>query len=79
MWLDEDRDWALALRLVETDRCPDCRQPWSEAADPRNEYSYRAELARCHACATAARAIGRHEDQGGDTRGLHVHVTRRER
>ncbi len=76
LWLEDDRAWAYALSVVEADRCPDCRQPWDEATDPENEFKWRGELAKCHACAAAARAIAQHEKAGGDTRGLHVHVTR---
>lgn len=66
----------MALGFVEADVCPDCRQPWDEASDKAHEYSWRAELARCHACAAAARATGEFESSGGDMRGLHVHVLR---
>ncbi|MFC5802809.1 hypothetical protein [Streptomyces formicae] len=76
MWLEDDRAWALALQVVEADRCPDCGQPWDEATDPENEFKWRGHLAKCHACAAAARAIAQHENAGGDTRGVHVHVTR---
>lgn len=41
-----------------------------------NEFAWRGELAKCHACAAAARALSTHEKNGGDTRGLHVHVTK---
>lgn len=78
LWLDDDRAWALALAQVEAEACPDCGRPWDEASDPANEYAYHAQIARCHACAAGYRAIAHHEKQGGDTRGLHVHVTRRE-
>ena len=77
LWLDEDRDWALALHYIEADRCPDCGQQWGEATDPANEFKWRGELTKCHACAAAARTIANHENAGGDTRGLHVHVTRK--
>jgi hypothetical protein len=76
LWLEDDRAWALALQVVEADVCPDCRQPWSEATSKDNEYAWRAELARCHACAAAARATGEFQSSGGDMRGLHVHVSR---
>ncbi|MFE1358860.1 hypothetical protein [Streptomyces harbinensis] len=76
LWLEEDRAWAYALAEVEADVCPDCGRPWPEASNPDLEFAWRAELARCHACATAHRAMAHHEEQGGDTRGLHVHVTR---
>jgi hypothetical protein len=76
LWLDEDRDWALALAEVEAGACPDCGQDWEQASDPANESRWGAQLARCHACAAAARAVTSHEKDGGDMRGLHVHIIR---
>lgn len=77
LWTDEDRAWALALAEVERECCPDCGQPWSEAANPDNEFSYQAELLRCHACATGARESHRYQRAGGDERGIHVSITKR--
>ncbi|MET9479882.1 hypothetical protein [Streptomyces sp. NPDC006638] len=77
MWLDEDRAWALALAEVEADRCPDCGNPWSEVSDRAHEFSYQADLVRCHACATGARAAHTHQESGGDARGIHVAITKR--
>jgi len=77
LWLREDRAWAFALLHVEADACPECRQPWSEATDRANEFSYSAELIRCHACATSARAVRAHQAKnksGSD--GLHVQIER---
>ncbi|MFP3986875.1 hypothetical protein U9R90_05110 [Streptomyces sp. E11-3] len=74
--MEDDRAWAMALAAVEADACPDCRQPWSETTDPATEGAWRGELVRCHACAAAARAMTQHESNGGDTRGLHVHVVK---
>lgn len=50
LWTDEDRAWALALTLEESDVCPGCGQPLAECTDPRNEDKYRAKVWRCHAC-----------------------------
>ncbi|WP_416976722.1 hypothetical protein [Streptomyces sp. T028] len=76
LWLDEDREWALALQYIEADVCPDCRQPWQDATDAKNEGAWNAHLVRCHACATAARKTTEFENNGGDMRGLHVQLTR---
>ncbi|MFF2522230.1 hypothetical protein [Streptomyces liangshanensis] len=76
LWLNEDREWAMALAEVEADRCPDCKEPWSESSDPANEFAYRADLLRCHTCATAARTAHAHQESGGDTRGIHVAITK---
>lgn len=77
LWTDEDRGWAYALMEVEADVCPDCRQQWSKATDPAGEGQWNASVIRCHACAAAAQVTGRFERDGGDMRGLHVHVTPR--
>lgn len=76
LWLPEDRAWALALLNVEGDCCPECRQPWGEATDKANEFGYRAELIRCHACTTSAKAVKAYQDKGGSADGLHVHLER---
>ncbi|WP_375847165.1 MULTISPECIES: hypothetical protein [Bacillus] len=76
LWLPEDRAWALALLQVEADACPDCGQPWGEATDKANEFAYRAELIRCHACTTSASAVRAYQDKGGASEGLHVHLER---
>lgn len=78
LWLDEDRAWAMALAQVEADRCPDCGHPWSETSAADNEFAYTAEVTRCHACATGARASHRFQAAGGDDRGVHVSITKRE-
>lgn len=74
LFLDEDRAWAFALAEVEADTCPDCQQQWSEATDPENEFSYRAEVIRCHACATSAKTVKARSDKGQSIDGLHVHL-----
>lgn len=77
LWLDEDRAWALALAQVERDSCPDCGQPWSESSSKDHEFAYEAELLRCHACSAGATALHALQESGGNTRGLHVSVTKR--
>ena len=77
LWLDEDRQWAMALLEVEADVCPECRQQWSKSTDAASEGTWKAELVRCHACAAAAARTAQFEKDGGDLRGLHIHVTKR--
>lgn len=77
LWLDEDRAWSLALLDVEADACPECGQPWGEATDPDSEFAYQAQLVKCHACATSAARVRAHQDNNGNTDGLHVHLERR--
>lgn len=74
LWLDEDRDWALALAAIESEECPDCHQPWEQSSARENSDRYKATIARCHACAAAAKAVSAHEKAGGDTRGLRVSI-----
>lgn len=50
LWTDEDREWALALYEEERDACPGCGHPRSESMRPDAEFTYVAEVARCHAC-----------------------------
>ncbi|MBP2583037.1 hypothetical protein J3A78_003515 [Streptomyces sp. PvR006] len=76
LWLDDDRAWALALLDVEANACPDCGQPWHEATDKDNEFAYRAELIRCHACTTSATSVRAYQDKNGSADGLHVHIER---
>ena len=74
LWLPEDRAWALALMEVEADSCPECRQPWHEATDIKNEFAYRAEVIRCHACTTSAKTVKAKQDKGESVEGLHVRL-----
>lgn len=76
VWTGEDRAWALALAEVEADSCPECGERWSESTDAANEFTYRAELVMCHACATSAKTVRAHQDSRGSTDGLHVHIQR---
>lgn len=76
LWLDEDRAWALALADVEADSCPDCKRPWSETSSPESEGTYQAEVLRCHACSAGATKLHSFEKAGGDTRGVHVSITK---
>lgn len=78
LWTDEDREWALALLQVEAELCRGCGQPIGESTDPALEELWRAEVIRCHACATAGRHIESWQKEGGDAHGANVHVIRRE-
>lgn len=80
LWLPEDRAWALALLEVEANSCPDCGQPWDAATDPDNEFAFKAQLIRCHACTTSAKAVRAYQDKNnGSSDGLHVHIERTRR
>lgn len=76
MWLDEDRDWAVALHLIEADTCEGCGQPRSESTSPDNEFGYTAAPIRCHACAAMRRQSRSFLDGGNESLadGLTFHV-----
>ncbi|MFE6866007.1 hypothetical protein ACFVFS_05585 [Kitasatospora sp. NPDC057692] len=78
LWTDEDRAWALALLAVEAETCSGCGHPLADTLDVDLEDHWRAEVLRCHACATGARHVDGWRDAGGDTRGAQVRVTRKE-
>jgi hypothetical protein len=77
LWLDDDRDWALALTEYENDICDGCGQPRSQTTAPEAEYAYRAVAIRCHGCKTAAGATEPFTSPGATTAGLLIAVTRR--
>lgn len=73
LWLDEDRDWALALLEVEADRCDGCGQQRSESMSIEADSGYRAEKARCHSCKAIAEASERWADDG---KGLFIKLSK---
>jgi hypothetical protein len=76
LWLDEDREWAMALVDIEADTCHGCGQPRTESLDPANEGHYSASPHRCHACAAMSRAVRAWSDAGGTTDGVTFYVTK---
>ncbi|WP_405019548.1 hypothetical protein [Kitasatospora sp. NBC_00070] len=78
LWTPEDRAWALALAAVEAESCSGCGQPLAQTLDPELEEMWRAEIVKCHGCATAARQVDGWQHGGGDARGAQVRVIRRE-
>jgi hypothetical protein len=73
-WDDDDRGYALALLALESETCTGCGHPVAESMDVANQYAYRAELLRCHACAAADSAT---DVDGINHAGLRVRVMRR--
>lgn len=73
LFLDDDRDAAIALVIDERESCPGCGEPLDVSTDPQSEDAYRADAVRCHACAAQA-AAGRGPS---DSTGLLVQFTRR--
>jgi len=78
LWLDDDRDAAVALLEEEADTCAGCGHPKSESMHPTADGAYTAEVLRCHACATRVRKVNAYTSARGDTAGLMVAVTRKE-
>lgn len=78
LWLDDDRDAAIALLEEESDECSGCGQPRSESMSPKADGAYDVEMLRCHACAARARAVGRFTSSGGSTDGLMVVINKKE-
>ncbi|MGH9003942.1 MAG: hypothetical protein ACRDYV_12515 [Acidimicrobiia bacterium] len=76
VWTDEDRGYALAWAEEQADRCPGCAQPFAEAMAKANQFGYRAQIVRCHACAAKDReAASFTRAEGADTAGLQVQLT----
>lgn len=75
LWTDDDRDWAMALLTYEADLCT-CGQPRSESMDADNEFTYRADALRCHACKAVARVGEQFAQPGADQAGLFISVTK---
>lgn len=73
LFLDDDRDLALALVAEERDRCPGCGEPLTVSLAATSEEAYRAEAVRCHGCAAQSRATSSVDDHAG----LLVEFTRR--
>lgn len=67
----------MALLAYEADLC-ECGQPRSESMDADNEFAYRAEAVRCHACKAVAHGSERFA-QPGDHAGLFISVTKTRR
>lgn len=66
LWLDADRDEALALHLEEQARCPGgCGELLAISTSPQADGEYAADEIRCHACAARARAASSPDDPQG--------------
>lgn len=78
LWTAEDRQYALALLALEADTCSGCGMSLAESMDPTHEEHWKAEVLKCHACGTAARHVQGWQKSGGDARGAHVRVLKRE-
>lgn len=73
MWLDDDREHAIAAVLNGHDACPGCGEPLVVSTARESDGEYRAEAVRCHACAAQSHAA----DGVDDKSGLLVSFTRR--
>lgn len=78
LWLDDDRDAAVALLEEEANTCEGCGHPKTQSMHPSSEGRYVAEVMRCHACAARTRKVNAYTSAGGDAAGLMVVVSRKE-
>ena len=76
MWLDEDRDFALAWMEEEAAKCPGCGRHHDEAFDPNLEDDWKATSLRCFACKARDRERERMTEGKADSAGLYTSVTR---
>ena len=70
MFTGADTTLAVALQHLDASACVGCGQDRRESTNPDNEYRWRAEAVRCHACAARDRKAAAHEAAGGSTAGL---------
>lgn len=75
LWLDDDREWAVALIQDERDACPGCGEPLHISTARESDGEYHADAIRCHGCAAQSRAVHSVDDKAG----LLVTFTRRPR
>jgi hypothetical protein len=74
-WTPLDRNYALAWQQ-EKRATHTCGQPVAESTARENQFRYRAEVIRCHACAALDRAVSEHTRQdGADTAGIQARLT----
>ena len=75
LWLDDDRDEAVALLTEEAATCQ-CGEPRETSMAPESDGAYAAEVVICHACAAMSRAANAftkdHPQQGGVLTRIHV-------
>jgi hypothetical protein len=76
-WLPEDRAKIIAYDLYDKGRCPcGCGRPAAESMARESQFSYRAEVIRCHARAAMDRESEVYTSQeGADTAGLMTRLT----
>ena len=68
-WLQSDTDLAVALMVLESERCSGCGHPRVDTFAPESEGLWVAEPLRCHSC--AARDREARDTDRMDTAGLH--------
>lgn len=74
-WTDEDRAYALAWADFTRDECPTCSESFAVSTNSDNQFGYKGEIIRCHACAHQERQIKKFQDEGGDTAGVMYRFT----
>ena len=77
VFLPEDAAELQALAVVEAEECPRCGEDRSKSHAAEGEFAYKAEVVRCHSCATSERAVRAYAKEDGDTAGIITRLTHR--
>lgn len=77
LWLDSDRDEALALQAVEAAECPGCGEPRETSMAVESDGAYDADVVLCHACAAMGRASHAYAKDNQHAHGVFTELTRR--
>lgn len=77
LWLDADRDEALALLVEEASTCSGCGEPREVSMARESDGEYAAEPVICHACAALARAARDFTESNPSQGGVMARIARR--
>lgn len=75
-WTAEDRAYALAWRAYLDEHCSSCGHDLAVSTNKDNQFAYRAEIVRCHACAARDKAAQKFQKDGGDPAGALTRFTK---
>ena len=77
LWLDSDREEALALLALEASECPGCGEPREVSMALESDGAYAAEVVKCHACAAMAQESRAYVRDNEHAAGVFTELTRR--
>ncbi len=78
VWLDEDRDEAVALLAEEAATC-ECGEPREQSMAPESDGAYAAEVLICHACAALSRVARKFSEDNPKQGGVMARISVRPR